>query len=196
MGRVVVVGGGISGLAAAWELSGGVPTVVRDRVDIPARRRARQREVRRSHRRYGSRRLPRTAPRSTRPLPRDRAGRCTGPDRRARRRRVGARARAPASRRPGPGHPDPVLAGRPVGHPRSCGASSDWPATRCSPVPTCAAPSATAPSARSWRASSANGWPTVWWIPSSAASTPVRWTTCRPPRPIHLSWRRPRREAA
>ena len=198
-GRVVVVGGGISGLTAAWELTGGADAPRRRargrgaRVVDPPRRRAAQRRVRRARRRHGSRRLPRSPARGGRPVPRARARRRAGPDRGTR--RVGLGPGPPARRcprgsrsasRPGSGpRPAPASSGS--------GASSASPATPSCPGPTSGARSATAPSDRSSRASWGSGSSTRWSTPSSAASTPARSTTCPPPRSSRRSW--PRRSA-
>ena len=165
MGRVVVVGGGISGLAAAWELSGGADVVVMEA--------APRLGGALDSAKFGGR-IVDTGPDGflgRRPEALDLcheiglgealvpiAGRGAG---------VWARGRVrdrfppawPWAYRPGSG-PPPVQASS------ACAASSDWRGTHCSPVPTYEAPSATAPSARWWRASSANGWRTAWWTPS------------------------------
>ena len=128
MRRVVVVGGGISGLAAAWELTGGS--------DGPdGRRHAAQVVVLESSSRLGGAldsvpfggRIVDTGPDGflgRRPEALDLcreiglgdalvpiAGRGAG---------VWARGKVrAAARRPRPGYPDPFLAGGPIGHPRA-----------------------------------------------------------------------------
>ena len=76
---VVVVGGGISGLAAAWELTGGAePRAGRARRSSCSEASARlggplrSERLRRARRRHGPRRIPRPPARGARPLPRGR----------------------------------------------------------------------------------------------------------------------------
>ena len=124
--RVVVVGGGISGLAAAWELSGGGDGHGRGPTSPSLEASSRlggaldSREVRRPPGGHRTRRLPR-------PPARGRST-CAGeiglgdalvPVAGRRGRGVGRRAGAPAAPWPGAGHPHPILAHRPIRHPRA-----------------------------------------------------------------------------
>ena len=136
---VVVVGGGIAGLAAAWELvrapgADGAPSVVR------ARRRRhgsggklRADRVRRPDRRPRRRRLPGPTTRGDRALRGARDHRRAGAGRGGRRVDLGAGPAAADARGLDPRGADAVVAARPVGDPRARPSRCGWPATWSTP---------------------------------------------------------------
>ena len=168
--RVVVVGGGISGLTAAWELTGGGGTPARCARGHPCSRprrasagrcRARTSGARRRH---GPRRVPGPPARGRRPVP-------PGGDRRlARAHRgpggvgLGPRATPHAARGARARDPDQVLADRPLGHRGHARRARPRPRRRAAPTRLRVDRSAIVPSAPSWRTSWAGVSSTPWWI--------------------------------
>ena len=146
MERVVVVGGGISGLAAAWELTGGAtprpgaPAVTAARGVAPTRWPAAERRGRGARRRPGPRRVPRTTARGGRPVPRSGAGAtrwCPSPPGGRRSGPAGACARCP---RATPSGSRPGSGPRPAPASSACAVRWASPATPCCPDPTSAGP--------------------------------------------------------